>query len=299
MNLIINNLKQNGCKVKLNENMALHTTFKTGGIAQILCECNNIKSAEFAYRYLYKCNVPFIVLGRCSNVLISDKGFKGVILKFFGDNNISYNGNSIFSVSGGMKCSSAIEFANNCGYSGGEISATIPGSVGGQIVMNAGCFNGQMQDIFYSCDCIIENKKYTLNKNECKFGYRKSIFSEKKCIILNAKLKFYKGDKNKSIEKIKNLKLLRKQSQPMLPSAGSVFKRSNDIIPAKLIDLAGLKGLKCGNAQISNKHSGFIVNTGKATSQDIYNLINKVKNIIYNKYNVNLKEEILYIGNFD
>ena len=291
-------LEKAGCVVLLNENMSRHTTLKTGGNANVFCKCPDISSAESAYKYLYRNNIPFFVTGASSNLLISDKGYQGVILKFFGDNYIVDFGGGNIEASGGANCYNVIKYALSKGYIGGEFAATIPGSVGGHIVNNAGCYNREMKDIVLSCECLIEGKKYLLDGKECCFSYRKSFFSGKKCIILKARFKFIQGDKQVGLNELKRLQLLRRQTQPIEPSAGSIFLRKEGVIPAKLIDEAGLKGLKYGSAEVSKKHSGFIVNTGGACSQDVFLLIGKIKKIINKKYAILLEEEVLYIGEF-
>lgn len=287
-----------GCIVESNAPMHPYTTIGTGGKAMILCTANSIKSAEYAYNFLYNNALPFTVMGKGSNILVSDKGYKGVILRFCGDNYITDNGGGLFTASAGMTAAKVISFATASGFTGGEFAATIPGTLGGLIAMNAGCFGGEMKDITTFCECIIEGKKLYLNNSGCEFDYRKSIFTRKNAIILRASVKLKKGDAKQSAEEIKKLILQRKKTQPDRPSAGSVFKRKEGILPAKLIDEAGLKGLKIGGAEVSKVHSGFIINNKNATSDDVYRLINKVKQIIYTKYAVMLEEEILFIGEF-
>lgn len=294
-------LKKFGCNVKFNENMAEHTTFKTGGTADIFCGCNTQSNAENAYFFLYTNNIPFTVIGRGSNILVSDKGYRGVILKFYGDNNIEDLQNDKLKVSAGINAKTVILYAVNKGLAGGEFAATIPGSIGGLIYMNAGCFGKEMKDIIESVEGVIEGEKFIYNNSQCKFSYRESIFTKKRCIIISATLKFAKGCTKTSLNNIKMFYEKRKQTQPYEPSAGSTFKRQGkdgDIIPAKLIEEAGLKGFNIGDAEISLKHSGFIVNKGKATSKDIYKLIQATKDTIYKKFAVNLTEEIIYIGEF-
>lgn len=300
MNIYITQyLKNCGCKVLTDEYMRFHTTFKTGGAAEVLCECTSRETAEKAYRFLYENNIPFLVLGRCSNVLVSDKGYRGVILKFYGDYFIEENNDRII-CSGGVNAKKAAEFAGSAGFTGAEFMGTIPGSIGGLVCMNAGCYGCEMKDIVLSVRGIIEDKTFHYNNDNCNFSYRNSLFSGKKCIILEVELKLNHGLVKDIKDEMHKLIVTRRNSQPVeFPSAGSVFKRQGNIMPAKLIEQAGLKGFKFGGAMVSLKHSGFIINNKDATSEDIYKLIQYVKEIIYNRFAVTLHEEILYIGEFN
>jgi UDP-N-acetylmuramate dehydrogenase len=297
---IVKELEKTGCTVTPNALMSAHTTFRTGGPAEILAWASSIKSAENAYNFLYVNDIPFTVIGKGSNILVSDKGYKGVILKFCGDNYIADSGGGVFTASGGTAAATAISFAISKGYSGGEFAAAIPGTIGGHIAMNAGCYGREMKDIVIFCECITEGEKQYLNRAGCGFTYRGSVFSGKKSIILRASFKLSLKSPKEAENELKRIMDLKRKSQPDKPSAGSIFKRqlNPEILPARLIDEAGLKGLKIGGAEVSRLHSGFIINRGGATSQDIYRLINKIKEKIYAKYAVELKEEISFIGEF-
>jgi UDP-N-acetylmuramate dehydrogenase len=301
MRQTIKKLESFGCKVLINESMALHSTFKTGGKADILCSCDNAEAALAAYFYLLSGGIPFTVIGGGSNILVSDKGYKGVILKFFNDKFIKDCGGGYFLVSGGASSAWAVCKIIAAGYGGCEFAGAVPGSIGGHIAMNCGCYGSEMKDIITYVKAATEGGLQVYDNKQCRFGYRNSVFLKKQCIILSAMLKLKKEDVARARQNLKDLFILRKNNLPQKPSAGSVFKRQGenlDIMPAKLIDEAGLKGLKEGGAQVSAKHSGFIINNGNATSSDIYRLINKVKNLIYQKYALTLSEEIIYIGDF-
>ena len=299
MNIYISQfLKNIGCKVYTDEYMRFHTSYKTGGTADILCQCDSRETAEKAYRFLYENNIKFIVLGRCSNVLVSDKGYRGVILQFYNDSYIEQK-DDIIICSGGTNAKAVSLFAADKGFTGAEFMGTIPGSTGGLISMNAGCYGCEMNDIVLKVKGILEDKIFEFNNNNCNFSYRNSLFNGKKCIILEAGLKLHRGTVKDIKEQMHKLIITRRNSQPLeFPSAGSVFKRQKNIMPAKLIEEAGLKGYKSGGAMVSLKHSGFIINNKDATSEDIYRLIQYIKETIFRQFSISLQEEILYIGEF-
>ena len=288
-----------GCRVYLSEPLSRHTTFGTGGPCDILCECADMESARGAYLYLYRSGIPFEVVGRGSNVLVSDSGFRGVILKFYGDSHIKTFGEDIIYCSGGISAKKAAAFAMEKGLSGFEFAGSIPGSVGGHVAMNAGCFGSEMKDIVEAVGGFIEGEEGELSPGQCGFSHRESVFLKKKGIILWAKFKLEHSDRESCLKKFKEITAKKRHAQPLeFPSCGSVFKRKEGVIPAKLIEEAGLKGLKVGGAEVSTKHSGFIVNRGGATSRDVRELIGRIKREIYDRYAVWLEEEIRYIGQF-
>lgn len=185
------------------------------------------------------------------------------------------------------------------GYSGFEFASGIPGTIGGAIYMNAGAYGGEIADILVSCLCIdlFELKIYNITNIDCKFSYRKSIFQNNRYFIIGGYFKFKKDDKEKIKSKMEELREKRFSSQPLeYPSAGSTFKRNENVIVSKLIDEAGLKGKKIGGAEVSTKHAGFIINKENATSKDIEDLIKYVKKEIHDKYNVDIQEEVRIIG---
>lgn len=292
-------LEELGCRVLLSEPMSRHTTFRTGGPCAILCECAAMESAGAAYRFLYQSGIPFEVVGRGSNILVSDAGFEGVILKFYGDSYIKPLGEGIIYCSGGVNAKKAAAFAMENGLSGFEFAGAIPGSVGGHVAMNAGCFGSEMKDVTVAAGGFIEGQEVEFSNKECGFSYRESVFLKKKGIILWAKFRLRPSDRESCLKRFKEINALKRTSQPLeYPSCGSVFKRKEGVIPAKLIDEAGLKGLKAGGAEVSTKHAGFIINKGYATSKDAFELIGRIKREIHDRYGILLEEEIRYIGQF-
>ena len=292
-------LESFGCLVFENEPMRLHTSMRTGGLCDILCHCRDAESARKAYLFLYNNGIPFEVVGRGCNILVSDRGFKGVILKFYGDGYIKAVKEDIIYSSGGAPAKRAALFAMERGLSGLEFAAAIPGSVGGQVRMNAGCYGCEMKDVVLRAGGFIEGKEVELSNRQCLFAHRESVFSNKKSIILRAEFKLNVSDRESCLNRYKEIVKRKRDAQPLqYPSCGSVFKRMGDVIPSKLIDEAGLKGLRIGGAEVSLKHGGFIINRGGATSSDVYALIGAIKREIFSRYAVMLEEEISYIGEF-
>lgn len=281
--------------VKYNEPMSKHTTFKVGGIADTYITVNS-KEKLLKVLELLK-NEKITIIGNGSNLLVTDKGIRGIVLKYSA-NNCSINGKTV-TVESGMtnaRLANTLLKQNLAGY---EFAAVIPGTIGGAIVMNAGAYGREMKDVVESTEFIdLEtNKIVTLKNEEQEFEYRKSIFQNKKCIILSTTLKLEDGIKEEIEEKMKEYAEKRRSTQPLdMPSAGSTFKRGNGFITAKLIDEAGLKGYSIGGAQVSTKHAGFIVNKGNAKAKDIIELIKYIQDEIYKKFGEKIEPEIKIIG---
>lgn len=281
--------------VKYNEPMSKHTTFKVGGIADIFITVDSKEKLLKTLEMLK--NEKITIVGNGSNLLVTDEGIRGIVLKYTA-NTCEIN-DTIVKVDSGM---TNARFANallNKELTGYEFAAGIPGTIGGAIVMNAGAYGREMKDVVLETEFLdFETNEIRIFKNEeLNFEYRKSIFENKKGIILSATFKFEHGNKNEIDEKMKEYAQKRRDTQPLdMPSAGSTFKRGNGFITAKLIDEAGLKGYSIGGAEISTKHAGFIVNKGKATAKDIIDLIKYVQKEIYQKFGEKIEPEIKIIG---
>lgn len=281
--------------VKYNEPMSKHTTFKVGGIADTYITVNS-KEKLLKVLELLK-NEKITIIGNGSNLLVTDKGIRGIVLKYSA-NNCSINGKTV-TVESGMTNARLANILLKQNLTGYEFAAGIPGTIGGAIVMNAGAYGREMKDVVESTEFIdLEtNKIVTLKNEEQEFEYRKSIFQNKKCIILSTILKLEKGNPEEIEEKMKEYAEKRRSTQPLdMPSAGSTFKRGNGFITAKLIDEAGLKGYSIGGAQVSTKHAGFIVNKGNAKAKDIIELIKYIQDEIYKKFGEKIEPEIKIIG---
>ena len=279
-----------------DEPMKLHTSFKVGGNAEYFVKAKNINEIKEILELVKKENVPIFVIGNGSNLLVKDNGVKGIVLKLdFEDYKVE---DDIITVQAGMAVSRLSRKALENNLSGLEFLCGIPGTMGGAIKMNAGAYGSEMKDVVIESTYMDRDGNiYTLNNEGHEFEYRKSIFSNKDWIVLETKVKLTKSTNEEIIAKMNEFTKSRIEKQPTnYPSAGSTFKRGNGFITAKLIDDAGLKGYKIGGAMISDKHAGFIVNTGNATAKDILQLVEIIKEKLVKEFNVEVELEILVIG---
>ena len=264
--------------VKLDEPMSKHTSFKTGGNAEIFVLVNTENQIRRLLNYSKQNSIDLYVIGNGSNLLVSDKGIKGIVAKIsFEDLVITENDKDIIVEAGaGIKVMALAQLLKSKGISDFEELSGFPGTIGGANYMNAGAYGKEMKDV------IIETKALNketgnieiLKNEEQELKYRSSIFKNKKYIILQTKLRLKKGNTEEIEKKMTDYLMQRKEKQPLeYPSAGSTFKRGDGFITAKLIDECGLKGYQIGGAQISEKHAGFIINKDNATTKDILDLI--------------------------
>ena len=285
-------------RVQKNILLKNYTTFKIGGRAQYFFVAKNQKDLISAIKMAKKFNLPFFILGAGTNLLVSDKGYKGLVIKI--QNSKIKIQKSEIKVDAGAMLGKLLNATVSVGLTGFEWAAGIPGTVGGAVLGNAGAFGKSMKDIVNEVEVFdAKTGKIKIFKNkDCKFGYRDSIFKHKKnLIILSAILQLKKREKGKIKEKIKLFYLHRKKTQPLkFPSAGSIFKNPAGSFAGKLIEGCGLKGKKIGKAQISNTHANFIINLGGAGAKDVKKLINLAKKKVKNKFGVKLEEEIRYLG---
>ncbi|MEG1981163.1 MAG: UDP-N-acetylmuramate dehydrogenase [Clostridia bacterium] len=294
INNIIEFCSKNEIIVKQNILLSELTSFKVGGIADILVYPSNVKQLVIILNYLMDNQITLFVMGKGSNLLCSDDGYRGVIIKTDCLSNIEANDNKITAMVGDTLASIARCTLNNC-LSGFEFAALIPGSLGGAIYMNAGAYGGEMKDIVKKVTYLDENQNLCeIENNKCEFGYRTSIFKKNKYIIVSVEIELVKGDYNQIKDKMALLAFKRKSKQPLdYGSAGSTFKRPIDGYAAELIERCGLKGYTIGGACVSEKHSGFIINKNNATSLDISNLIAYVKDTVYKKTGIILELEVI------
>ena len=287
-------------KILWNAPMKNYTTFKIGGEAECLIKIDEIEKLKEILQIAKENNIPLTILGNGSNVLISDKGIEGIVLlmQFQGIEMLKKDERVEVKVGAGYKIAKLGQYLCKNSIKGFEEISGIPGTVGGAVKMNAGAHGKEMKDIVKTVRCMDYNgniKEFT--NGELEFAYRKSIFKTQAYIILEAILELQKGETIEIKEKMSEYAEYRREHQPIeYPSAGSTFKRGEDFITAKLIDEAGLKGYTIGGAMVSTKHSGFIINKGNATAQDVMQLINYVKKEIKEKYNKDLELEIEFIG---
>ncbi len=285
--------------IKKNELMKNHTSFKIGGPADEFCEVKSVGEIKELIEYAKAKGICYTVIGNGSNLLVGDKGIRGLVIKIAkGFDNTEINGETITSESG-ILLSRLAKIALKNSLSGLEEVSGIPGTLGGAIYMNAGAYGGEMKKVVKRVTYLGDGEIKTARGDELDFGYRKSMFSEKDLIILSAELELKKGDYDEIKSRMEDYKERRTSKQPItVPSAGSTFKRPEGYFAGKLIEDAGLKGFSLGGAEVSEKHSGFVVNTGDATAKDVLDLIEHIKNTVFEKFGVTLCEEVKKLGEF-
>ena len=283
-----------------NEPMRYHTTFRTGGPAKYFYK---VSSIEDLIKVLDECNdkkIKYTIIGNGSNLLVSDLGYDGAIIQIYDKfDKISVSGDTIKAEAGAL-LSKIAAVARDNGLSGMEFASGIPGTLGGAVVMNAGAYGGEMQDLIESVDVLSDGRVRRYTCEEMKFGYRKSILTENKgMVVTGAIIRLIPDNKEEISKRMSELNRQRTLKQPLeYPSAGSTFKRPEGYFAGKLIMDSGLSGYKIGGAMVSPKHCGFVINTGDATSQDIYNLIIEIRDKVYSTYGVSLEPEVRIIGDF-
>ena len=293
-------LKIDRSKILFDEPMNKHTSFKVGGPAECFIKIDNIQDLKEILQCINENKLPLTVIGNGSNILVLDGGIKGIVLKIQIEEYIikKLKDKVEVTVASGMKIGKLARIFLKEEISGFEELSGVPGTIGGAIRMNAGAHGKEMKDIVKTVKCIdYEGKEKIFTNQELGFGYRKSVFKDKKYIITEAMLELQNGDKEEIKQKIDEYANYRKEKQPIeYPSAGSTFKRGEDFITAKLIDEAGLKGYNIGGAEVSTKHSGFIINKKNATAKDILELVKYVKEEVYKKFGKIIELEIEMIG---
>ena len=282
MNLeqLIDNLNISKEKIKYNEPMAKHTSFKIGGPAQCFINAESVEEIKQICKVASKNDINLTIIGNGSNLLVTDNGINGIVVKVnikkfeleFSNDDVS------LIVGAGNKLGEIAQKLLRNEITGFEFAAGIPGTIGGAVRMNAGAYGKEMKDIVETVKYMdYDGNIYEKSNKDLEFEYRKSMFAKNKFIILEAKLKLQKGNAQYIKDKMLEFEQSRKQKQPLeFPSAGSTFKRGTDFITAKLIDDAGLKGYRVGGAMVSTKHAGFVVNENNATAQDVLNLVKHI-----------------------
>lgn len=291
---LINSLSKE-TKILLNEPMKNHTSFKIGGPADILIMPATIDDVKKVIDYAK--DIPLYIIGNGSNLLVNDDGIKGIVLKISTCLNDVEVKEDCIVAGAGATLAFVSNVAKKNSLTGMEWACGIPGSIGGAVYMNAGAYGGEMKDIVVETTYINENNEIvTIDNQAHNFSYRRSIFTNTKNVILQTKLKLQKGNQEEIEAKMKELLEQRRKKQPLeYPSAGSTFKRPEGYYVGKIMDDLGLKGYTIGGAQVSEKHGGFIINTGNATAKDVKDLIEYVVNKVKKEYNIELEPEVKMI----
>ena len=287
-------------KIYENELMAKHTTFRVGGPAWRYIEVNNIEELQSVTQTLSENGKDYMILGNGSNLLVSDEGIDMAVISLEGEfKTIQLEENTI-TAGAGMLLSQVAAKALEDGLTGMEFAAGIPGTIGGAMVMNAGAYGGEMKDIVTSVLVMDETGKFLeLETAELELGYRDSIFKRQNYIVLKVQVTLEKGLKESIKARMDELAQMRRDKQPLeYASAGSTFKRPEGYFAGKLIEDAGLKGFSIGDACVSEKHCGFVVNKGNATAGDIYRVIKDTQDKVLKNSGVKLETEVILLGNF-
>ena len=289
--------KQAGIDVKLNEPMKNHNGFKTGGNADIFITLGDKELLCALVETANSLEIPLFILGKGSNLLVSDNGIEGAVVSLAKMDEITIDGETVTAKAGTSLTALCVAVANE-GLSGLEFAYGIPGSVGGALDMNAGAYGGEMADVVFDAQFITQNGQVgTIEKEDMNLGYRTSCFKQNGNIITDVTFKLKKGDKEEIWEKMNTLMGKRRDKQPLeYPSAGSTFKRPEGYFAGALIEENGFKGKGVGGAQVSEKHAGFVINKSDATTKDILDLMSKIQETVLEKNGVKLEPEVIFVG---
>lgn len=287
-------------RILFQEPMSRHTTFRVGGEAACMLKIQKETELTKLIPYFRMIGQDYFVLGNGSNLLVGDKGYQGIVLKLDqGMDRMEAEGSRIRVLAGAMLSQTAA-YARDHALAGMEFAAGIPGSVGGAIVMNAGAYGGEMKQIVESVRVMNEEGEILeLDNDTMEFGYRTSVMRNRPFVVLETVLALKEGNQEEIRAKMEELAQSRRSKQPLeYASAGSTFKRPEGYFAGKLIMDAGMRGFRIGGAQVSDKHCGFIVNTGKATAADIREVIEEVQERVMVRFHVRLEPEVVFLGDF-
>lgn len=286
--------------IHIQESMAAHTTFRVGGPADCLVELENTEQLQKVQRYLKQVEIPFVVLGNGSNVLVSDEGYRGVVLQIGRCmSRIMVEGNCIIAQAGALM-SQVARTAMEHGLTGMEFASGIPGTVGGGVVMNAGAYGGEMSQVVTKVTVVdVHGEILELSNETMEFGYRYSTIRNHSFVVTEVSFELTRGDREVIRKTMDELAEKRREKQPLeYASAGSTFKRPEGHFAGALIMDAGLRGFQIGGARVSDKHCGFVINTGHATAADVVTLICEIRARVKDKFQVDLEPEVVFLGKF-
>lgn len=287
-------------RVLVDEPMKRHTTFRIGGPADFFLLPSTVDEVRGILEICREEELPYFILGNGSNLLVSDKGYRGVIIQLYRNfSSISVEGNEICASSGAL-LSQIAAAARNASLTGFEFAGGIPGTLGGAVFMNAGAYGGELKDVLKEAVVMTEQGEIlTLPVEKLDMGYRTSRIKKAGYLVLEARLVLEQGDMDKIRDITKDLTEKRVSKQPLeYPSAGSTFKRPEGYFAGKLIMDAGLRGYQVGDAQVSEKHCGFVINKGNATAADVLTLIENVREKVQEQFGVTLEPEVKFLGEF-
>lgn len=287
-------------EVRLNEPLSSHTTFQIGGPCDVMVFPETAEALADIIRVCSEEDLMYFVLGKGSNVLVSDQGIRGVVISTERLQHLTVDG-TVVTASAGLSLINVSKACAELGLSGLEFASGIPGSIGGAAYMNAGAYDGEMKDVVTSVTVLDENGLIRdIPAEEMRFSYRHSRLKDEPLVCLAVTMQLAYGDKHEILAKIADLSERRSSKQPLeMASAGSTFKRPAGHYAGPLIIDAGMQGYRIGGAQVSMKHAGFLVNTGGATADDVIRLIHAVQAAVLRKFGVRLETEVRFIGEWD
>lgn len=302
---VIDKLKEflNDDEIRVDELLSKHTTYKIGGKADIFVMPSSNEKVRDCIKLAKENNIDFYILGRGSNVLASDDGFRGIVINLADKfSNIDINDTCLTAQAGASIISASVR-AQKAGLTGLEFVCGVPGTVGGAVAMNAGCYGSEMSNVLVKCKVVNDkNEIIELSKDDLDMSYRHTNIEEKNYVLLEATMQLEKGDAEQIKEKMNELNERRKKVQPLeYPNAGSVFKRPNieNCYPGQLIEEAGFKGFKIGGAEVSTMHANFIVNAGDAKAKEVWEIISEIKAKVKEMSNIDLELEQKILGKID
>ena len=305
LNNLISTAREMGCTVTEQASMAQVTTFRVGGPADALVTLPDADTACKIIALCHRENIPFFWLGNGSNLVVGDRGIRGAVLRLDPKTALATKGdNHTIHCDAGMTLQRLCLFAREHSLTGLEFAYGIPGTVGGAVYMNAGAYGGEMAQVVVSADCVgRDGNRFTLAADELALGYRHSTLmdhpTDEAPIVVGVTLALQTGERDAIAAQMKELIAKRQEKQPLeYPSAGSFFKRPTGHFAGALIEEAGLKGYRVGDAQVSEKHAGFVVNRGNATAEELCQLCKDVQTIVEQKTGVRLEPEVRFIGEF-
>lgn len=284
-------------EIMINEDMKNHIYFKVGGPADIFLTPKSIEQLSETVKICKQNNIPYLIIGNGSNLLVKDGGIRGVVITLTKLNNMQWKGNFI-KAEAGVLLKEVSDRALENSLTGFEFASGIPGSVGGAVFMNAGAYDGEIKNVILEAEVLDEEGNViVLNRDELELGYRTSRVMKDNLVVLSAIFQLELGEKEAIQSRVDELTAKREEKQPLeYPSAGSTFKRPEGYFAGKLIQDAGLKGYSVGGAAVSEKHSGFVINKGGATAKDILELIKYIQDEVYKQFGVELHTEVRILG---
>lgn len=287
-------------RIYIEEPMKKHTTFRVGGPADYFVTPKSVEEVKAIVALCKEEDIPYYILGNGSNLLVGDKGYRGVMIQIYREMSAIEITDEVVRVEAGALLSRVGNMALEAELQGFEFAAGIPGTMGGAVVMNAGAYGGEIKDIIVNATVLTpEGEVIVIQREDLELGYRTSVIAKKGYIVLEANIRLQKGNKEEIRTRMEELKVQRVTKQPLeYPSAGSTFKRPEGYFAGKLIQDAGLRGFQVGGAQVSEKHCGFVINKDNATAADVVELMNQVSEKVMKEFGVRLEPEVKRIGEF-